>query len=91
MSKKENKKREKRLQSMMTAKSSAELDAEVEEILSQQIPDPEDMSPLWVSAAKIPVTPEETRRNEEMLIDQIDRRERHKLESSKRRERKGSR
>jgi len=83
MSKKAKKKRQKRVQSHMTAKSTAKLNDEIKDLLAQEIPDPEDLAALsFIGAHLEGPTDEEIaarkRRNEELLLDQLDAQERNR-------------
>ena len=74
MNKKEKKKREKHMAGFMTAKSTAKLAEEMEDVLAQEIPDPEEV-PVWLTDERIP---RDARADEERLIDNIDKKERNK-------------
>tara|TARA_Y100001938_G_C7729122_1_gene253749 strand:+ start:119 stop:370 length:252 start_codon:yes stop_codon:yes gene_type:complete len=72
MSKKEQREREKRMASFMTAKSTAKLKEEIEKVLAEDIPDP--VTPAF--DFNTPAIPKNVRETELDLMEQMDRAER---------------
>jgi len=69
-SKKEIKQRKKHMASFMTAKSTAKLTAEIEDVLSKEIPDPQSLPPAFDFSAPV-IAPDE-RVIDEDLVDTLD-------------------